>query len=194
MIKLVLTAAFLLTAAPALAECPFNAVKDGGFVLTHANPSLSVTYEKTGDGLTETKIYQSGKTVVSIYAHPLLVTKHTAGDQVLELRYSREAADLDRLAEHGNWTSNVDLVVNGRKEAEGTESLEFEQMSQLSIGGCRYDVWKINEILSLLGKKPILDTKYYSPKLNIVLRVTLKAPNGGVLTDTTFDKIALLQK
>ena len=197
MIKFATAVAFLMIAAPALAECPSDDVKDGGIVLTHASPYLSVTYEKAKEGLSETKVTKSGKNpkmVVSVYSHPLLVVKRTAGNEVLELIYSRDFGDLARLAEYKKWTSNVELVVNGKNEGRGTESLEFERTSQLSIGRCRYEVWKINEILSFVGKKPISDTKYYSPKLNIVLRVTFRAPNGRIITDTTYDKIALLQK
>lgn len=195
--KFATTAVFLIIAAPALAECPSNDIKESGVVLTRASPYFSVTYEQAEEGLTEKKVTKQGqdsRTVFSIYSHPLLVVKRTAGNEVLKLVYSRNFSDLKSLAEYKTWASQVELVVDGKNEGHGTEILTFESASKLSIGGCLYDVWKISEILSISGRKKIFDTRYYSPKLNIALRFTLKSPNGSVIADTTFDKIAPLQK
>lgn len=197
MFKSAATVAFLMITAPALAECPSGNAKEIGLVLTHANPYLSVTYEKAAEGLIEKKVTiaaQGPRIVVSVYSHPLLVVKRTVGNEVLSLLYLSDSRDLNRLAEYKKWMSDVELLANGQNEAHGAETLEFEGKSQLSIGDCRYEVWKINEILSLVGRKPVIDTKYYSPKLNIVLRSIFRTPDGRTMTDTSYDKITLLQK
>jgi hypothetical protein len=162
--------------------------------LKRANPDLTVRYDQTTEGLTETKTTsrRPGE-VVSVYAHPLAVIRRTAGDEVLRLQYSGNLDSLDELPTLKTWISGVDLYVKDERKGDGTDKIDFVEMSKLSIGACIYDVWKVHETLTLTGQQAVIMMKYYSPDLKVVLRATALSPDGQVVGDTRYDQIEVLK-
>lgn len=187
-------AALLTLAAPALADCPSRRAQEDTLTLQRTNPDLTVRYSQTAEGLIETKTTSRRQgEVVSVYSHPLAVIRRTAGDEILRLQYSENLASLDELPKLKTWISGVALYVKDEKKGDGTEKIDFVEMSRLSIGVCKYDVWKIHETLALTGREPVVMTKYYSPDLKVMLRATVISPGGQVIADMLYDKIAVLK-
>lgn len=188
-----LAAAFIVAATPltAIADtCVSNADLSTGIRLERSDPFLSMSFMQTSTSLAEARVFERGGQageVDTLYAHPLAVVSRTTANGILAVRYDSDPAGLVDLARLGSWQSDVTLSLNGNPFTTGTYRATFLGGEQINIDSCAYDVWRVDDLLTLENGAVIRFEKSFAPALGLVIgSVQLDAqgaPLGAVLYD-----------
>ena len=196
MMRNVIAAAFVAAALPLAASaetCPTKADVAGGVRLTRIDPFFSIVQTKTPDGLAEARVtVRNGQkdATSSVYKHPLTVIRRIGANGTLELRYGADTMILDTLPAIRKWSTTVDLVSNGETINHGNYSVQILGFGEALIGACSYDVWRIQDSLTLEGPaSPLRFEKSYAPDLGLVLSSIRLDAQGVPLSGVFFDEI-----
>lgn len=187
----------IATLSPTIAlACPSEMDKEYGIQLTRTEPFFSMLLQEADGGLTERRILfrdAQPEKVASLYLHPLIVGRREGKNGSTFLDYSAPFEDLNRLNEIGEWQSDVVFRAGTRLLASGTTIIKFLGNSSVKIGACRYKVWHIEDRLELEERTPIVFEKWYSPQLNVVLRIMRMRLDGQPMNEIAFDQITIGQ-
>ena len=196
MIQRIIAAALVAAATPLAAgaeTCPTNADLETGIRLTRFDPFFSIVQTQTPEGLAEARVTQRGSVpemTTSLYDHPLTVTQRIGANGTLELHYEDDTRALNSLNSLREWSTDVSLVSGGETVNRGEYAARIIGIGEAQIGDCNYDVWRVQESLTLDGAAPLQFEKSYAPDLGLVLSSIRLAPDGNPLHGVFFDEIA----
>ncbi|MEC7762262.1 MAG: hypothetical protein VX874_10175 [Pseudomonadota bacterium] len=183
-----LTAALILTAAPALATCPSRADLREGIVLVQNEPYfIRADIELRPDGFHEVQLIRTAddaRTVIALsYENALAPMSRTEGRETRLTAYDTDTRILETLPTEGD----VTLSATDTAGAETTtRRMLFNHIGTDTrmILNCTYDVWTVRVMEA--GADGTIDTRelVYAPDLGAVLAAHSIGPEG---TETQFN-------
>jgi len=180
-------------AASAQDGCPTRADLTSGIRLTRAEPLFSSVFRQGAGGLTETRVMRNGAEEVrleTVYAHPLAVLRRSGPDGTSALRYDSDPAMLDALDRMAGWSSGLTLLDDGAEVAQGRITLVRIGDAEVTVGGCTYPTWTVDEVTTIGDGPTVRFRKSYAPSLGLVLRTARLAPDGSGESTVIADTIA----
>ncbi|MGJ8610429.1 MAG: hypothetical protein ACSHWY_05020 [Octadecabacter sp.] len=177
-------AAALVAAATPLAAgadtCPTNADLETGIRLTVKDGGFFIIFKTVDDDLTahfpiEYDVLPEAPQIRM--AHPIAAANDPATANV-SIVYGNDINELDNLPELGIWSTELYLMQDDKTLNTGTFSASFNGLDEISVGECKYSIWRVLIEKDLSNLPPEEEEVFYAPQLGIVLGSVTVADDG----------------
>ncbi|MCT2539629.1 hypothetical protein [Sedimentimonas flavescens] len=185
-----------VVAAPMHAACPTGGdFKVGDKLhLVRADPLMDVVYSKrSGGSIREDRTMVrdgAAQQIQTDYLNGVFAVRRV-GTATLALKFPAELATFDPSAVGAK--IDVAVALSGAANQSGRLQAEVVRRDRVRIGGCRYKVTVVRDILSLSGTASIRTERLYQPDLGVIVGALILNSDGSPQSRVAFDKIEILK-